>query len=416
MKKNKKQENSNFFIKIKEFFKSKFNKKSKNKKINFSMSETVIITIVVFGVGLVIGGIIMHGKGSLNGSSESLNEFISTYDEIVSSYYQEVDKDKLLEAGISGMIKYLGDPYSTYMSKEIAEEFTEDIDGTYQGVGAEIKYNQDKLPSFGRIFDNSPAESVGIKENDVILKVNDKDITKTELAEIANMVKGTQGTTVDITVLRDNEEITFTVTRGLVSSISVASEIIERNNKKIGYVYIASFASNTQIQLKKELTKLENAGIDSLIVDVRDNSGGYLATVHEIISMFTKKGQPMYQLKTKDNIEIIYDETEEERTYPIVVLADHNSASASELLVAALNEECGADIVGTTTYGKGKVQKVSILSSGAMYKYTYQEWLTPTGKYIDGNGIEPTVLTEYNPGKNKEDNQKEKAIEIISEK
>ena len=412
MKKNNEKEKESLISKIN----NKFSKKKKGKKINFTMSETITITLIVFGLGLVIGGIVMYGKGAFSGSTESLNEFISTYDEIVSSYYQDVDKDKLLEAGISGMIKYLGDPYSTYMTKEVAEDFTEDIDGTYQGVGAEVKYNDDKLPSFGKIFENSPAEKAGIKENDVILKVNDIDVTKKELAAIASMVKGDQGTDVNITIKRGKEEMTLTLTRAVIDSISVTSEIIEKNDKKIGYIYIGTFALNTDNQLKKELTKLENEGIESLIVDVRGNSGGYLATVNDIIARFTEKGKPMYQLKTKDKVEIIYDETDEKRTYPIVVLADRNSASASELLVAALNEVCGAEIVGTKTYGKGKVQKVSILSSGAMYKYTYQEWLTPNGNYIDGNGIVPTVEIEYNPGKNNEDNQKEKAIEIISKK
>ena len=410
MKKNKKGKKKNFFKKIS----SMFSKKTKKNKITFSTLETLIIAMIVFGTGILIGGIIMYGKGSFSGSTISLNEFISTYDEIVDSYYQEVDKDKLLEAGISGMIRYLGDPYSTYFSKESAEEFSEEIEGTYQGIGAEIKYNKDKLPTLGKIFDNSPAMKAGLKENDIILKVNDIDVTKKSLDAIASMVKGEKDTSVNLTIKRDKEEMTLTITRGVVDSISVVSEIIEKKDQKIGYIYLSTFANNTVSQFKKELLSLEAGEIDSLIIDVRGNTGGYLTTVEDIVSLFIEKGKPIYQLKTKGEIEIVNDNTDEKRTYPVVVLADGASASASELLVGALNESYGAKVVGTKTFGKGKVQKITTLSSGAMFKYTYQEWLTPNGNYIDGHGIEPTDEIKYVYDKNGKDNQKNKAIEILT--
>lgn len=392
-----------------------FYKKSiKKSKLKFNMLETIIIMLIIFGLGLIVGGIVMYGRGSFNGSSMSLNEFISSYNEIVNDYYQEVDKDKLLEAGISGMIRYLGDPYSTYMNSEAASDFTEDVDGTYQGIGAEIKYNDDKRASIGKVFASSPAEKAGLKENDIILKVNDIDVTKKSLSEIASIVKGEKDSSVKLTVLRDGKELTFDIVRAVVDNVSVISEIIEKNNKKIGYIYLSVFASNTTKQFEEELKKLENEKIDSLIIDVRGNSGGYLTTASSIISLFTKKGEVIYQLKTKDKLEIVYDETEESRSYPIIVLTDNSSASASELLVGALSETYGAKIVGTKTYGKGKVQKISTLSSGALFKYTYQEWLTPKGNYIDGVGIKPDVEIKYEYSKEGIDNQKDKAIEVIS--
>ena len=389
-------------------------KRFKKNKLKFNFKETFVIMLIVFGFGMVIGGIIMYGKGPLNSSSMSLNEFVSTYNEIVDNYYQDVDHDKLLESGISGMIRYLGDPYSTYMSKETAEEFNEDVEGTYQGIGAEIKYNDDKLPTIGRVFDDSPAEKAGLKENDIILKVNDVDVTKKSLSNIASIVKGDKDTSVNLTIKRDNEEKVLTISRDVVDSISVTSEIIEKNNKKIGYLYLSVFAANTTKQFKKELESLEKDGIDSLIIDVRGNSGGYLTTVSDIISMFMKKGEALYQLKTKDKIEVIYDETDESRDYPVVVLADSSSASASELLVGAFEETYHSEIVGTKTFGKGKVQKVTTLSSGALFKYTYQEWLTPNGNYIDKAGIEPTVEIKYEYNEKGKDNQKDKAVEVIS--
>lgn len=411
--KNDKKKKKNFFRRVFDDIKTFYNKKIIKSRIKFNMMETIVFMLIVFAFGLIIGGIIMYGKGAFASSSTSINEFATAYNEIVNSYYKDIDSDKLLEAGISGMINYLGDPYSSYMSKEVAEDFNENIEGTYQGIGAEIKYDKDGVIQLGRIFENSPAEKAGLLENDYLLKVNGEDVTKRTLSDIAEMVKGETGTKVIITVKRDNEEKELTITRGTVDNISVKGEILERNNKKIGYIIISIFASNTASQFKDELNRIEKEGIDSLIIDVRGNSGGYLTTANEIISMFIKKGEPIYQLKTKENIEIVYDKTDEERTYPIVVLTNSGSASASELLVGALSEIYKATLVGTKTFGKGKVQKVSTLSNGSLYKYTYQEWLTPKGNYIDTKGIQPTIEEKYVYDKEGKDNQLEKAIEVI---
>lgn len=391
-----------------------YNKKIKKSKVKFTMSETILFMIVVFGLGLIVGGVIIYGKKAFSSSTISLNEFTSTYNEIVDNYYQEIDKDKLLEAGISGMIKYLGDPYSTYMNKEDAEDFNEDVDGTYQGIGAEIKYNSDKLPIIGEVFENSPAIKAGLMENDILLKVNGEDITKKSLSEIADAVKGEKGTTVNITIKRDGEEKEIVLTRAVVDNISVTSEIIEKNGKKIGYIYISIFASNTTKQFENELKILEEDKIDSLIIDVRGNSGGYLTTVTDIVSLFIKKNEVIYQLKTKEKVEIIKDKTDDSRNYPVVIIADNASASASEVLVGAFSETYKAKVVGTRTFGKGRVQKVFTLSSGALFKYTYQEWLTPNGNYIDQVGITPDIEVEYKYIDDGKDTQKDKAIELLS--
>ena len=404
----------NIIVKMKNKIVNFYNKKIKKNRVKFSMLETVIFMLIVFAFGLIIGGIIMYGKGSFYKSSNSLNEFVMAYNEIKSSYYQDVDDEKLLEAGISGMIKYLGDPYSIYMDKDTASEFNEDVDGTYEGIGAEIKFDEKNNVVFGKIFEDSPAEKAGILENDMLLEVEDKSVDGMTLSDIADKVKGKKNTKIKIKIKRNEEEKELTITRGIVDNISVTSELIEKNNKKIGYIYVSVFASNTAKQFKKELERLEKDGIDSLIIDVRGNSGGYLTTVGEIVSMFTKKDKPIYQLKTKEKIEIVYDKTEEKRDYKIVVLADGGSASASELLVGALKETYKATIVGTKTFGKGKVQKVATLSSGAIFKYTHQEWLTPNGNYIDKIGIEPDIEEKYVYNGKGVDNQKEKAIEVIS--
>ena len=189
---------------------------------------------------------------------------------------------------------------------------------------------------------------------------------------------------------------------------------IEENDKKVGYVAVSIFANNTYEQFRKKVIELEEKGFDSLLIDVRNNSGGYLTTVTDMISMFTEKGSIIYQLSTKGKIEKVKDETKEKRDYPVYVLTNNNSASASELLAAAFKENYKGTILGTTTYGKGKVQKAYDLSNGAKIKYTFQEWLTPDGNSIDAKGVEPNIVIEYVLDGTNDDTQLNAAIKEIT--
>lgn len=405
-KKLKKKEN--IFNKIKKWY----DKKIKKNKLKLNLSESLFVMIITFMIGLIIGGIVMYGKGPF-GSDKSFNQFIATYNEINDFYYKEVDSEKLLEAGIKGMVSYLGDPYSTYMSVETANEFNEEVEGVYHGIGAEITYKEDESVHIGKVFSDSPAEKAGLKTDDILIKVNGEDIKGLSLSAIADKVKGDVGTDVKITIIRDNEEKEITLTRDNVDTISVTGEVIEKDEKKIGYLNVSIFAANTAKQFETELKKLEDNKIDSLIIDLRNNQGGYLDSVTDIISLFIKKGLPIYELKIKDDIEIIYDKTDDERKYKIVVLVNSVSASASEVLSGALQETYKATIMGTKTFGKGKVQKVYALPSGALVKYTYQEWLTPLGNYIDGKGITPDIEVKYVYNDKGIDNQKEEAIKYL---
>jgi len=383
--------------------------KSKNK---FTIIEVISFMVITFALGLIVGGIIMYGKGKYKSDvNDSLDEFIATYNDILSEYYEPVDGDKLLEAGINGMVSYLGDPYSVYYDVEETEVFNETLDGKYSGIGAEIKYDGDNV-MIATIFPNSPAEKAGLKENDIILKVDGKEVDKTNLTNVTKVVKGITGTDVILTVKRDKEELDIKVTRGMVDIKSVKGEIINEKNKKIGYLEVSIFAENTDRQFAEELKKLEEEKIDSLIIDLRGNTGGHLKTVTNMISLFIKKGEVIYQLKTRDKVEEFKDETSDSRSYPIVILIDSYSASASEVFTAALKESGNATVVGKTSFGKGKVQKSQQLSSGAMIKYTFQEWLTPDGNYIDGVGIKPDIEVEYKQEKVR-DTQLNRAIQEL---
>lgn len=404
-----------FGVKMKNFF-SKFGLKNKNK---YSIKETVVFMIVTFVFGILIGGIVLYNcSGLFYHSNGALNEFARTYNDILDNYYKEVNADKLLESGLSGMIKYLGDPYAAYLTEEDSEEFNESIEGEYCGIGAEIMHIlEDNVKKIGTVFENSPAEKAGLKEGDILKTVNGESVEEISIKEIADIVKGKKGTKVTIKVLRGEQEINFTIKRDNVDIPSVESKIYEENDKKIGYIMLDIFANNTDEQFKGVLEKLEKDNIDSLIIDLRGNTGGYLTSVTNIISLFTEKDTNIYQLKTKDEVEIIKDKTKEHRSYPITVLVNGGSASASEVLAAALKENYGATIMGTKTFGKGKVQKSYNLSNGSMVKYTYQEWLTPNGNSIDGVGVAPDIEIQYEYNEKEEiDNQLQAAIKEISQK
>ena len=366
---------------------------SKNNKYNFM--EVVALMIIAGIFGMLLGGVLMYKKGSLNtGVKKELNEFLNTYTEILNEYYEEISASELLEAGVKGMISYLGDPYSVYMDENTTIAFNEKVSGEYIGIGTEITMYTDGKVEFKNVYKDGPAYDAGIRNGDILIKVDNTKIENMSLTEISKLVKGETGTKVKITILRNDEEITFDVKRKSIDIQSVTSNIIEYNNKKVGVITISLFAANSANQFKTELEKIENKGIDSLIIDVRDNSGGYLTTVTDILSLFIKKGEIIYQLKTKDEIEKIYDKTDDERNYKVAVLVNGASASASEVLASCMKETYKAYIVGTTTYGKSKVQKTQNLSNGASIKFTFQEWLTPNGNSLGGVGLEPDYVVE----------------------
>lgn len=395
------------------------------KRSGFNTLEVVIIMIIAILFGTLIGSAVTYSKennkkqSNLEKVPSDLAEFVETYQNILDNYYQDLDKNELLDAGIKGMIEYLNDSHSTYMNVEESNAFNEKVEGSYVGIGAEISLQSDKTAKITYLFDDSPAQKAGLQVGDIIKQVNEKDVSNLLLTDISSLIKGKQGTTVKIKVIRDGEIKDFVVVRNKVELTSVTSNVYEKNNKKIGYLKMNLFASNTAKQLKKELEELEKKEIDSLIIDVRDNPGGHLTQVSEILSYFVEKGKILYQIETKGIKEPTYDWTKEKRTYPVAVLINQTSASASEILAGAMKEVYGASIVGITSYGKGTVQHAFELKSGATIKYTTQRWLTPNGECIDGKGVTPTVEIEmdesyYENPMDDTDNQLQKAIELLS--
>lgn len=262
-----------------------------------------------------------------------------------------------------------------------------------------------------------------LKINDRIISIDNKNVEKVSISEISRMIKGNTPKNVSMVVEREKEgRVTIKFTTGKVDIPSVTSEIVTKGTKKIGYIYISIFALNTDEQFKSHLEKLEKQNIDSLIIDLRDNTGGHLETVQNIASQFLNKKQVVCQIKDKTTTKKLYSSGENKnRKYNIVVLTNSISASGSEVLAAALQEQYNAVIVGTKTYGKGTVQKMFTLSTGSSIKYTAEEWLTSNGKSINNKGITPNVVEELNEKyfttyDKKDDNQYQKALSILESK
>ena len=405
----------NILSNTKQKLKKTFKFVSKNNKYNFM--EVVALMIIASIFGMLLGGVLMYKKGSLNtGIKKELNEFLNTYTEVLNEYYEEIPAQELLEAGVKGMISYLGDPYSVYMDKDTTMAFNEKVSGEYVGIGTEIIMYADGKVEFKDVYEDGPAYDAGIRNGDILVKVDGTKIENMKLTEISKLVKGKVGTKVKITVLRNEEEKTFEVKRKSIDIQSVTSNIIEYNNKKVGVITISLFAANSANQFKTELEKIEHDGIDSLVIDVRSNSGGYLTTVTDILSLFVKKGEVIYQLKTKDEIEKIYDKTDEKRDYKVAVLVNGGSASESEVLASCMKETYKAYVVGTTTYGKSKVQKTQDLSNGTSIKFTFQEWLTPSGNSLGGKGMEPDHVASFvaSDTENEYDSQLKTALDLLT--
>jgi len=390
-------------------------------KNSFSTLEVVIITIITVIVSFSLGCFItdhLSNKTKVK-SNKYTKKIIKYYDYIIDNYYEDVDKDKLATGAINGMLESLGDDYSYVLKGEDADNFDIELEGAYHGVGIEIVNDKDGNIVIYNTFKNSPAAKAGLKAGDIVKKVNGKTYKST--SELAKYIRKESSNQITITVLRDKKEKEFTINKSNVTIDSVVSKTFEKNNKKIGYIYISIFSNSTAEQFEKELKKLESKKIDSLIIDVRDNSGGHLTTATKIISMFLDSKHIIYQTDTKGKIEKFYSNGKETKKYKIVVLQNRNSASASEMLSAALKEEYGAIVVGENSYGKGTVQEMSNLSKETEFKITTKRWLTPKGNSINKKGVatdfDVKLSDEYKKDpSDKNDNQLQKAIEEISKK
>ena len=381
----------------------------------FSLKTVSIIIVITAIVTSLTTGIIIYNNNKvvLGGADwikdEALQEFLKIYNSLDEDYYEDINKTEMVDAAISAMVDYLGEEYSIYLNQNETDNLSDQLSGKFTGIGVSIGVGN----TIVKVYEDTPASRAGIEANDVIININGTDTEGKTTAEVANMIDKTKENT--IIVNRNGEELNFQVTSESINE-PLTTTTYQRNDQNIGYIYVEAFTNTVGEEFKKSLEELESLNINSLIIDLRGNTGGYLKGATDIASMFVEKGKVLYMLENKDSKESYYDETNERRNLPVIVLIDGGSASASEVLAGALKDSYGATLVGKLSYGKGKVQQTNKLEDGSMVKYTIARWLRPNGECIDEIGIQPDyeVELEQDEEGNFIDTQLEKALELLS--
>lgn len=379
-----------------------------------------VCIILLIAAGIFSGGKITEfvNNGGVK-TSKLITDEIVTKSELLKKaidyYYLEgADETKLADGIYSGIIDSLEDPYSTYLSEETLTKFMESYNGTYCGIGASLLQDkQTGIIKIVRAFDGSPAMEAGLTAGDIIYKVEDREVTGEELSNVVLDVKGEENTIVHITIVRDGEMIDVEMPR---RKIEVPTVEYEMKENKIGYILITEFDEVTASQFTKALTDLQNQGMESLIVDLRDNPGGGLQVVVQILDDILPEGLIVYQEDKYGNKEEYTSDAENYIDIPLAVLINGNSASASEIFAGAIKDYGAGTLIGTTTFGKGIVQRLIELGDGTAVKLTISKYYTPKGVCIHGIGIEPDVEVELDYEAYKDsgvDNQLQKAIEIL---
>lgn len=416
----KKLEEKNEVVKTKNIFKRLLNKLNPEEN-KFNFLEIILLMFMAFIVGVFASQAISLKIPILNNTTviEDTSELTRVYNLIINKYYGEVDKKELTSAAIKGMMNYLSDDYSMYFTEDEKNDFNERLNGVYTGLGVEITNDASNNAMIVTVFDNSSAKDANLKPGDIIAKINGEDVLGLGKEEVVKKIKGKNNYSFNMSVLRDNNLIDVKVVTKSITLSSVTSSVIEKDNEKIGYIYISIFALNTYDQFKEQLEELEKMKITSLIIDVRSNTGGHLTSVTSILDLFLNKTDVLYQIKSKDKIKKVYGTETSTRKYPIVVLTNELSASASEILASALKEAYGAKTVGIKTFGKGTMQNMLDLENGGMIKVTTEEWLTSKGNKINKEGVpvdyEVKLDEKYASNPSKEtDNQLQKAIEVLT--
>ena len=377
-----------------------------------------IVTVII----MVTGNFAISVLGLGLGKDIAVSEKIATIAAILNKkYVDDIDFEKLEEGIYDGMVNALGDPYTDYMTAEEFSNFLQDTEGEFYGIGVEVTtdINDGSIKVISPIK-NSPAEKAGILPDDRIIKVNGIDVSGEKLDEAIKIIKGKEGTSVNVSIYRKltNEIKNFDILREKINVVTIEDKILEDN---IGYIQISSFKENTYEQFKKSYENLMNQNIKGLIIDVRNNPGGNLKIVEEITDMLIPEGTLVYTIDKEGNRED-YISDENHIKIPLCVLVNGNSASASEVLSGAVQDTKTGKLVGTQTFGKGLVQGLYPLQDGSGIKITIQKYYTPKGVCIQGEGITPDYIVEL-PDEfkyqlridEKDDVQLKKAIEVINE-
>ena len=377
----------------------------------FTLVDVIFLVIIFSLLSVTITIFVFKKYIKINNT----NDIDKVYNQIINDYYEEVDKEELSKSAIDGMMKFLGEKYSIYMDTDSTNRLNEELDGKYHGVGIVAQKKDDGLYIID-VLKGTPADLGGLQKDDQILQLNDY-VVKDNIEDAVKYIK--EHDEIAFLIKRNESEVIINIKTSDIDNPVTSSKIISKDDKKYGYIYLESFSSSAYKQFKNELVSLEKDNINGLIIDLRDNRGGYLDQLIEISSMFVKKDKTLFYLKDKNNSYEHFDKTDEYRDYPIVILTNGLTASCSEMLALILKENNGALIVGTTTFGKGRVQETSSVGDSSMVKFTVAKWYSPNNNNIDEIGIRPNYIVElnkkyYSEPLEKNDNQLKKAIEVLS--
>lgn len=365
---------------------------------------------------------LITGETNLSNEKSDIDAYLSKIKSVIEKNYlwkDKIDESKLKDGAIEGYVEALGDKYTEYIPKSEMDDFTDNITGSFVGIGVYMIADEEsqKIIVYYPIPD-SPAEKAGIKSGDAIINVDGKDYGYDDFNIIADNIKGEEGTNVKLVIERDGKKMDFEITRKKIETNPISSKILKED---IGYIRLPSFDADSSKKIKEKIDDLLSKGTKSLILDLRNNGGGIVDESTNIADLFLDKGKII--MTTKDNKqkeEITKSTSKKQYEMPLIVLTNENSASASEILTAALKDNERATIIGTKTYGKGVIQTVLNLSDGSGLKITTAEYFTPNGAEINKKGIEPNIEVKLPDTvksiyalKEEEDTQLNKAIEEL---
>ncbi len=393
-------------------------------KKRFKVYKIIMLIILVAFITFFITSIGMyqyfvHGD-VVNFSKSDINSALSSYRAIIDKYFLgDIDEEKLKEGAIKGYVEGLGDPYTEYISKDDIQDYLEDTMGNFVGIGIYMVKNTEanKIQILAPIK-NTPAEKAGILPGDFIVSVNDVEYTADDMTVVSHKIKGEEGSSVKLEILRGNETLKFDIKRENIKVNPVEGKVIDND---IGYIEFSSFDENTAEDFKEKYEELQKQGIKSLIIDIRNNGGGIVQEALKIADYIADKDSILlYEIDKNNEEKIEKSENEPIINIPIIILVNKNTASSSEILAGALKDLGKAKIVGTKTFGKGIIQTVLTLTDGSGLKITTTKYLTPNKAELNEVGIEPDEKVELpDTVKNillveeKDDTQLQKAIELL---
>ena len=378
--------------------------------MNKILKKIMVLLLVAIISSASTIGILYYSLGLNEHSFSNLIRFITAYRFIETKYVNDTDDVKLIDGAIDGMVKSLDDPHSNYLSPKMYQTLMEQTEGSFAGIGVVMGMDSNKKIHIVGIMEGSPGQKAGLQEGDEIIAVDNTPVSDMAFDEVAAHVRGAVGTNVTLTIMRNNDKQDFIITRDNIKLKTVGHKMLENN---IGYIQIVSFSEDTAKEFQEAYDDLKNQGMQSLVLDLRNNPGGLLTSCVDIAKQLVPKGDIVSIVDKQGNKET-YTSTLEKPEYPLVVLINKNSASASEILSGAIQDTKAGTIVGTTSYGKGSVQTILPMFADDAVKLTIAKYYTPSGRSIDGIGIKPDVEIDL-PENATTDVQLAKAIEILSQ-